>query len=76
MLAGKSVAFYFSGSFAVLASLVDSFVDILSQGVITYTSSRVNHHDPAYPVGKARLEVRMQPKKFRSKITLPSVSQL
>lgn len=34
LLVAKTVVFFLSGSYAVLASAVDSLVDLLSQGVL------------------------------------------
>lgn len=55
---GKLYAFFSSGSLAVLASLVDSTIDLLGQGVLMLTkqlaSSRGSHGE--YPIGRERLE--------------------
>ena len=56
LLVGKGYAYYFSGSKAVLASLVDSFVDLVSQLVIFVAEWRSHSADPRFPVGQARLE--------------------
>jgi len=53
----KLYAFISSGSLAVLASLVDSAIDLLGQGALMWTSylaSRRQHEE--YPVGRGRLE--------------------
>ena len=54
LLAAKLVAFYLSGSKAVLASTVDSVVDIASQAVLAAAESRATTRDPRFPVGRAR----------------------
>jgi cation diffusion facilitator family transporter len=41
---------------AVLASLVDSFVDLVSQLVIFLAEYKARRHDERFPVGQARLE--------------------
>lgn len=55
---GKAYAFFSSGSLAVLASLVDSTIDLLGQGVLLVAkqmaSSRGTHGE--YPIGRERLE--------------------
>ena len=56
LLFSKTYAYHFSGSKAVLASLVDSFVDIISQIVIFVAEWRSRRADPRFPVGQARLE--------------------
>jgi divalent metal cation (Fe/Co/Zn/Cd) transporter len=45
-----------SGSRAVLATMLDSFVDLMSQMVIFFAEWSKKRHDPLYPVGKSRLE--------------------
>eukprot|EP00802_Teleaulax_amphioxeia_P014859 Tamp_14938.p1 GENE.Tamp_14938~~Tamp_14938.p1 ORF type:complete len:458 (+),score=77.41 Tamp_14938:158-1531(+) len=45
-----------SGSRAVLATMLDSFVDLMSQMVIFFAEWSMKTHDPDYPVGKSRLE--------------------
>jgi cation diffusion facilitator family transporter len=52
----KAIAFVFSSSKAVLASLVDSIVDLLSQAVLAYAEKYISEHSPDYPVGRSRLE--------------------
>lgn len=56
LLAIKIVAFVVSSSKAVLASLVDSIVDLLSQTVLAYAEKYIMEHSPDYPVGRSRLE--------------------
>lgn len=56
LLAIKIVAFVVSSSKAVLASLVDSIVDLLSQAVLYYAEKYISEHSPDYPVGRSRLE--------------------
>jgi cation diffusion facilitator family transporter len=54
----KFYAYVASGSLAVLASLVDSTIDLLGQGVLLYTkqlaNARAQRED--YPIGRERLE--------------------
>jgi len=55
----KLYTFLISGSLAVLASLVDSIIDLLGQGALMFTSAlaqkgRGEHEE--YPVGRGRLE--------------------
>jgi cation diffusion facilitator family transporter len=45
-----------SSSKVVIASLVDSAVDLISQFVLTWSQSYANYHSPDYPVGKSRIE--------------------
>lgn len=45
-----------SRSLAIVASLVDSFVDLCSQMVIAIAENRMRTLDPRFPIGKARLE--------------------
>lgn len=56
LLTIKIVAFVVSSSKAVLASLVDSIVDLLSQSVLAYAEKYIMEHSPDYPVGRSRLE--------------------
>ncbi|CAJ1403404.1 unnamed protein product [Effrenium voratum] len=53
----KLYTFLISGSLAVLASLVDSIIDLLGQGALMLTSAlaRKSGHEE-YPVGRGRLE--------------------
>lgn len=52
----KVWAFVMSGSLAVLASLVDSAIDLLGQGVLMWTKQLAYRQDREYPVGRGRLE--------------------
>lgn len=55
----KAYAFLVSGSLAVLASLVDSTVDLLGQGALFWTQRLVSskhQNTEDYPAGRARLE--------------------
>lgn len=59
LFASKGYVFLQSHSLAVLASWCDSAVDLVAQGVLTYTArqSSFEYRDKAnYPAGKARLE--------------------
>lgn len=56
LLGSKAYAWWISSSKAVLASLVDSFVDLISQVVIFVAESRSRKMDSRFPVGQARLE--------------------
>ncbi|KAK9861934.1 hypothetical protein WJX84_004692 [Apatococcus fuscideae] len=56
LFVAKIYVFIASGSMAVLASTADSFVDLASQGVISWAEHRVRHRDVRFPVGKTRLE--------------------
>ena len=48
---------YASGSVAVLASFLDSFLDVLSGAIIGYSQMAAARHEPwRYPQGKQRLE--------------------
>jgi cation diffusion facilitator family transporter len=52
----KVIAFIVSSSKAVLASLVDSIVDLLSQAILAVAENYILRHSPKYPVGRSRLE--------------------
>ncbi|PRW58020.1 CDF membrane [Chlorella sorokiniana] len=52
----KAAAYVISGSMAVLASAVDSVIDLLSQFVIWLADWAMARKDDRYPAGKARLE--------------------
>jgi cation diffusion facilitator family transporter len=53
----KLTAAIYSGSIAIIASAVDSALDVLSQGTLVFTSRLVNKKDPYnYPSGKSRVE--------------------
>jgi cation diffusion facilitator family transporter len=56
LLLSKIVAFLLSDSQAVLASLVDSAVDLISQAVLAAAGSYSKTYSPNYPVGRSRLE--------------------
>ena len=40
----------------MLAALVDSAVDLISQAVLSLADRYINRHNPDYPVGRSRLE--------------------
>mmetsp|Transcript_15713 Transcript_15713/g.16456 ORF Transcript_15713/g.16456 Transcript_15713/m.16456 type:complete len:336 (+) Transcript_15713:28-1035(+) len=46
----------FSRSKSVVAALVDSAVDLISQWVLSSAEMRLQIHEPSYPVGRTRLE--------------------
>jgi len=53
----KLLAAILSGSMAVIASLVDSGMDILSGAILVYAEKQVAHADPyKYPAGNRRIE--------------------
>ncbi|MEW5319854.1 MAG: hypothetical protein WDW38_010975 [Sanguina aurantia] len=56
LFGAKIYAFYVSHSKAVLASMVDSIVDLVSQAVIFLAEHLSKKADPRFPVGRARLE--------------------
>ena len=57
LLIAKIIAFAMTWSYAVIASLVDSVLDLLSQFIIWLTERKVKKkNDHKYPVGKTRLE--------------------
>lgn len=56
LFAAKIFAARASGSRAVLATMLDSFVDLMSQMVIAFAEWSMSKHDPEYPAGKSRLE--------------------
>jgi cation diffusion facilitator family transporter len=57
LMLAKGVAAYLSGSLAVISSLVDSVVDLVSGAVIFYTSRATKKTNFAsYPFGRTRLE--------------------
>lgn len=45
-----------SSSKAVTASLIDSVVDLVSQGILSLANRYIATHSPDYPVGRSRLE--------------------
>ena len=53
----KWIAVYLSGSLAVLASALDSALDLFSGSLMFFTMRAINRRQPfKYPMGKARLE--------------------
>ncbi|CAI2357451.1 unnamed protein product [Caenorhabditis sp. 36 PRJEB53466] len=57
LIIAKSVVAYFSGSLAILASVVDSFMDITSGVVVWYACYRIEKiNKEHYPVGMRKLE--------------------
>jgi len=56
LFAAKLFAFIVSGSQAILASLADSGVDLLSQLVVFFCNFKTQKVDKNYPIGKTRLE--------------------
>lgn len=58
LFVSKLYAFIVSGSLAVMASLVDSAIDLLGQGVLMWTNHIASQRalDEDYPVGRTRLE--------------------
>ena len=59
LLISKISVFVMTFSLAVIATLVDSVLDLLSQSIIWLTERKVNKHTDIkskYPVGKTRLE--------------------
>ena len=56
LLIAKIYTAIISNSKAVWASLADSFVDLLSQAVLSLATRYIKKHDPDYPVGRSRLE--------------------
>ena len=55
LLLAKSAAFFWSGSEAVLASTVDSVIDLVSQGVLAAAERASASRDARFPVGRARM---------------------
>lgn len=54
---GKLYAFITSGSLAVLASLVDSAIDLIGQGALMLTNQLAqSRNSEDYPIGRGRLE--------------------
>ncbi|KAG2455096.1 hypothetical protein HYH02_000916 [Chlamydomonas schloesseri] len=51
----KTVVFVLSGSYAVLASAVDSLVDLLSQGVLAVAEYQAATYDHRFPIGRTRM---------------------
>ncbi len=57
LLGLKLFSAIYSGSIAVLASAVDSGLDVLSQGTLFFTTRLMRKYDPYnYPAGKNRME--------------------
>lgn len=56
LLGAKAYVFAISSSKAVLAALVDSAVDLVSQAVLALADMYISKHSPDYPVGRSRLE--------------------
>jgi len=57
LLIAKIYAFISSGSLAVLASLVDSAIDLIGQGALMWTTHLASRRqNEEYPVGRGRLE--------------------
>ncbi|CAI5454826.1 unnamed protein product [Caenorhabditis angaria] len=57
LIIAKSIAAWFSGSLAVLASVVDSFMDITSGIVVWYACWKIEKNNrEKYPVGMTKLE--------------------
>jgi divalent metal cation (Fe/Co/Zn/Cd) transporter len=52
----KLIVAILSSSKAVLAALVDSAVDLVSQGILSLAELYMSRHHPDYPVGRSRLE--------------------
>jgi len=56
LLAAKLFIYVITRSNSIAASLADSVVDILSQGVIALAEYQMKYKDPRFPIGKTRLE--------------------
>lgn len=56
LLAAKVFIVAVSGSKSVLAAMVDSIVDLVSQAILSTSEHYMNRYDQQYPVGRARLE--------------------
>lgn len=56
LLVIKFIAVALSNSKAVMAALVDSVVDLVSQAVLSLADQYIARHSPEYPVGRSRLE--------------------
>jgi len=52
----KGIVFGLSLSFSILASFVDSALDLLTQAILFWTEKQVSTVSPNYPVGRTRLE--------------------
>ncbi|GLI68712.1 hypothetical protein VaNZ11_013195 [Volvox africanus] len=55
LLISKAAAFVMSGSYAVLASAVDSLVDLLSQAVLAVAEYQAARFDQRFPIGRTRM---------------------
>ncbi|KXZ56512.1 hypothetical protein GPECTOR_1g459 [Gonium pectorale] len=55
LLVSKAAAFVLSGSYAVLASGVDSLVDLLSQAVLAVAEYQARTWDQRFPIGRTRM---------------------
>lgn len=56
LLGAKAYLYFISSSKAVLAALVDSAVDLVSQAVLALAETYMSRFSPDYPVGRSRLE--------------------
>lgn len=56
LLIAKGITYVMSASKAVLAALVDSAVDLVSQAVLALAENYMSKFSPNYPVGRSRLE--------------------
>jgi divalent metal cation (Fe/Co/Zn/Cd) transporter len=56
LLIAKAVCVIISSSKCLTAALVDSIVDLISQGVMSLAERYMDKHSPDYPVGRSRLE--------------------
>lgn len=57
LLLGKGAASAISGSLVIISSLLDSCVDLVSGGIMWYTSRQMRKRRPySYPQGRTRLE--------------------
>jgi hypothetical protein len=55
LLAVKIVAYGISGSKSVAAAVVDSAVDLISQGILSVADTYIHRGNPNYPAGRSRL---------------------
>eukprot|EP01097_Dermamoeba_algensis_P007635 TRINITY_DN4874_c0_g1_i1.p1 TRINITY_DN4874_c0_g1~~TRINITY_DN4874_c0_g1_i1.p1 ORF type:complete len:387 (-),score=87.78 TRINITY_DN4874_c0_g1_i1:140-1300(-) len=57
LLVAKSIVAFASGSTAILASALDSFLDLVSGGIFVLTTRYMQKPQPElYPIGKSRME--------------------
>lgn len=56
LLLAKIAAFAVSRSYSILASVVDSVVDIISQILLAVAAAKAKKWNPKYPTGRSRLE--------------------